>query len=203
MCESGLIQDYIDKCDSKTDKILFEIKTTRDFTRAHESERSLYEAFKLIKSLPETYCCIDETGKVKEFLSAKDILDSFIDIRLKHYNRRKDYLLANIKNNIEIFLSKYLFIKAIVDKTLKISNRKRTDIENDISKIDKIIKVNDSYDYLISMPISSLTKEKMDELKQKINSYKEEFKTIKATSVSDMWLTDLSPLRKNTGKNRS
>jgi len=196
MCESGLIQDYFDKCDSKTDTILFEIKTTRDFTRSHDTERKLYDALKLVKSLPETYCCIDESGRVREFSSAKEILDAFIDMRVKYYSARRDYLLASIKKNIEILLSKYLFIKAIIDKTLKISNRKKADIAADIAKIDRIVKVDDSYDYLLAMPIHQLTKEKLDELKCKINAAKDEFKKTKETAPADMWLADMSPLRK-------
>lgn len=82
MCEAGTIQDYDDKCDPKTDTILFEIKTTREFTKKHEDERSLYEVFKLVKSLPETLCCIDENNRVREFSSINEILDTFIDLRL-------------------------------------------------------------------------------------------------------------------------
>lgn len=200
MCETGLIQNYIDKCDSKTDAILFEIKTSREFTREHESERKLYEALKLVKNLPETYCCIDENGRVKEFTSIKEILDAFIEMRIKYYNKRRDYLLKSIKHDIEILLSKYLFIKAIIDKTLKISNRKKSDIILDISKIDKIIKVDDSYDYLFAMPIHQLTKEKMEELKQKINTAKDEFKKIKDLTAADMWLSDLITFKKIYGK---
>ena len=196
MCESGLIQDYSDKCDSKTDTILFEIKTTREFTRSHESERSLYDALKLVKSLPETYCCIDESGRVREFSSAKEILDAFIEMRVRYYGKRRDYLLASIRRNIEILLSKYLFVKAIIDKTLKVSNRKKAEIEADIAKLDKVVKVDDSYDYLLAMPIHQLTKEKMDELKAKIQAGKEEFKKTKDATPSDMWLDDIAPLRK-------
>ena len=195
-CESGLIQNYTDNCDSKTDTILFEIKTTREFTREHESERKLYDALKLIKSLPETYCCIDESGRVKEFTSAKEILDMFIEMRIKYYDKRKEYLLSSLKHNMEILLSKYLFVKAIIDKTLKVSNRKKAEIEIDIAKIDKIIKIDNSYDYLLAIPIHQLTKEKMDDLKNKIQEYKDEYKNIKKLTASDMWLNDIVPLKK-------
>lgn len=128
MCETGTIQDYDDKCDPKTDMILFEVKTTREFTRQHEDERSLYEAFKLVKSLPETLCCIDENNRVREFSSVKEILDAFIDLRLEFYQKRKDYLLKTIKAEIERLLSKYLFCDGIIKKTIKVANVKKDDI---------------------------------------------------------------------------
>jgi DNA topoisomerase-2 len=156
----------------------------------------LYDALKLIKSLPETYCCIDESGRVKEFTPAKEILDMFIEMRIKYYDKRKEYLLSSLKHNMEILLSKYLFVKAIIDKTLKVSNRKKAEIEIDIAKIDKIIKIDNSYDYLLAIPIHQLTKEKMDDLKNKIQEYKDEYKNIKKLTASDMWLNDIVPLKK-------
>ena len=76
------------------------------------------------------------------------------------------------------------------------SNKKKDEIVKQLEKIDKIIKVNDSYDYLLSMPIHSLTHEKLEQLKQQINDAKEEFKKTKAASPEDMWLMDLAELKK-------
>ena len=194
--ENGTIQDYADKCDPKTDKILFEIKTTRDFTRKHETERSVYEALKLVKSLPETLCCIDENNRVREFSSVKEILDSFIEIRLKFYKARKDHILKKFKDAITKNLSMYLFVKGVVDGTIKVAKKKKTEIEAQLEKIEKIVKIDGSYSYLLGMPIWSLTAEKLDELKAKIKELKEEFDAAKAKTPEAMWTDDLKELKK-------
>ena len=196
LVENGTIQDYDDKCDPKTDKILFEIKTTREFTRKHDSERSVYEALKLVKSLPETLCCIDENNRVKEFSSVKEILDAFIDIRLKYYKTRKEYILKTLKADIEKLLSKYLFVEGIVKKTIIVSNRKKTDVEMQLNKIDRIIRIDGSYDYLLALPIHQLTSEKLNELKKQIQDKKDLFKAMKETAVETMWTSDLHELKK-------
>ena len=196
LVENGTIQDYDDKCDPKTDKILFEIKTTREFTRKHNSERSVYEALKLVKSLPETLCCIDENNRVKEFSSVKEILDAFIDIRLKYYKTRKEYILKTLKADIEKLLSKYLFVEGIVKKTIIVSNRKKTDVEMQLNKIDRIIRIDGSYDYLLALPIHQLTSEKLNELKKQIQDKKDLFKAMKETAVETMWTSDLHELKK-------
>ena len=195
LCDSGTICDYDDRCDPKTDKILFEIKTTRDFTRKHEG-RKLFEVMHLIKSLPETLCCIDENNRVREFTSIQEILDAYIEIRLKYYNLRKDYLLKTIKKSLEELSSKYLFVKAIVDKTIVVANKKKDDIVKQIEKQPKILKQDGSYEYLLRMQIYNLTAEKLEELKCQIKSKKEEFDSIKKTSVEDMWTNDLHELKK-------
>lgn len=196
LCENGTIQDYDDKCDPKTDEILFDIKTSRDFTRRHEDERKLYETFKLIKSLPETLCCIDENNRVREFSSIQEILDSFIELRLKYYNLRKEYLLKTLKEHLGQLASKYLFIKGIVDKTIVVANKKKDDIIAQLEKIEKIIKVDGTYDYLLRMQISKLTREEMEELKKQIVDGKEEYAKIKTTTIQQMWIDDLNLLKK-------
>ena len=197
LCDNGTIQDYEDKCDAKlNDRILFEVKTTRDFTKKHDTERKLLECFKLVKTLPETLSQIDECSRVEEFSSIYEILDKFITIRLKYYHRRKEYLLQTIGDSLKQLVSKYVFVKGIIDKTIVVSNKKKDEIVKQLEKIDKIIKVNDSYDYLLSMPIHSLTHEKLEQLKQQINDAKEEFKKTKAASPEDMWLADLAELKK-------
>ena len=195
LCDSGTICDYDDRCDPKTDKILFEIKTTRDFTRKHEG-RKLFDVMHLVKSLPETLCCIDENNRVREFTSIQEILDAYIEIRLKYYNLRKDYLLKSLEDSLKKLSSKYLFIKAIVDKTLVVSNKKKDEIVKQLEKMPKICKINDSYDYLLAMPIHSLTKEKLEELKKQIEDAKAEYKQIKETSIQTMWTNDLHELKK-------
>ena len=194
--ENGTIQDYDDKCDPKTDKILFEIKTTREFTRKHETERSVYEAFKLVKSLPETLCCVDENNRVREFSSVKEILDAFIEVRLKYYGLRREHILKKLKAEVEKSLSMYLFVKGVVDKTIAVSNRKKADVEAQLDKVDRIIRLDGSYDYLLNMPIHSLTAEKLDDLKSKIKELKDRFDAVKATTAETMWLGDLKELKK-------
>lgn len=197
LCENGTIQDYDDKCDPKTDKILFNIKTTREFTRKIDNdERKLYETLHLVKSLPEVLCCIDENNRVKEFSNVQEILDMFIDIRLKFYQKRKDWLIDDLKKKLAKLASKYYFVKGVVDGTIIVSKRKKDNVIEQLEKIEKICKIDGSYDYLLAMQISSLTAEKMEELKKLIEDGKEEYKTVKNTTVQDMWLADLHELKK-------
>ena len=194
--EDKVIISYDDKCDPRTNEILFEVKTTREFTRKHEDIESLYKVFKLVKSLPENLNCIDENNRVKEFNSVQDILDNFISIRLKLYKKRKDYLLKTMIDKLMQLASKYYFIKGVVDEQIVVNKRKKDNIIAQLEKFDKIKKINDSYDYLLQMPIYQLTFERMEELKKLIENGKDEYKKTKETSIQDMWLIDLKELQK-------
>ena len=196
LCENGTIQDYDDKCDPKTDAILFNIKTTREFTKKHEDERHLYETLHLVKSLPETLCCIDENNRVCEFGSIQEILDAFIELRLKYYDKRKKWILEDLKDKLTTLASKYRFVKGIVDGTIVVNKKRKDEIVAQLEKIEKIKKVNDSYDYLLSMAIHSLTAEKLEELKKMIENGKDEFNKVKETTIQDMWMADLAEFKK-------
>lgn len=194
--EDKVIQSYEDKCDPRTNTMLFEIKTTRDFTRNHEDVETLNKVFKLVRSLPENLNCIDEDNRVIEFNSVQEILDRFIDLRLKFYQKRKDWLLNSLKDKLTQLASKYYFVRAVVNGDIVVNKRKKDNIEAQIEKFEKIKKIDGSYNYLLSMPLYTLTLEKIDELKKQIEAGKEEYKTAMATSIQDMWLADLKELQK-------
>ena len=92
--------------------------------------------------------------------------------------------------------SKYLFIKGVVDKNIIVSNKKKDDIIKQLEKIEKIQKVDGSYDYLLRIPIYQLTKEKIDELKEEIKNKKAEYDKVKNETIENMWLEDLKELKK-------
>lgn len=196
LVEKDIIVDYIDHADSKTDKFEFTIKVKREFFKRNPDLSDWTKIFCLEKSLPEQLNLIDETNKIHEFNSIKEILDKFIDIRLDFYTKRKQYLLDKWLNELKVNLSKYLWCKGIIDETIKIRNVKKDVIVAQLEKINDIIKQNDSYNYLLNMSLSSITKEKMEELKNEIKELKEKIKDLKSTDEKTMWLNDLQVIKK-------
>jgi DNA topoisomerase-2 len=72
----------------------------------------------------------------------------------------------------------------------------KADVIKQIDTIEQIKKVDDSYDVYISMPLYSLTLEKIEELKKEVAKIKAELETVKNTSINDMWLNDISAIEK-------
>jgi len=188
--EQGFIQSYIDK--SEDDNFYFEVKFKITDLKKYDVD-TLIEKLKLIKTITENYTCIDENNRVKVFNTPNEIFEHYIEIRLEYYKKRKEYLIQKIANEIRLDISKYVFIKMIVDDKLIVSKRKKSEIEKDLEKIDKIIK-KDNYDYLLNMPIHSLTKEKLEDLYNKIKQKKEELDKIKSITEKEMWLEELNKI---------
>ena len=196
LVEKGNIEDYDDLSDPKTDKFEFTIKVKRVFFDSHKDMDSWIKAFNLAKPLNEQLNCIDENNRIREFKDIKEILDAFIKIRLAFYQKRKDYLLKKYLEEIQLDMSKYVWCKGVIDETIHIKNKKKEDIVKQLEKTDKIIQNYGSYNYLLNMPMSSITKEKMVELTEKIKNLKELIKVTQKESIEDMWLADLDEIEK-------
>lgn len=72
-----------------------------------------------------------------------------------------------------------------------------TSTESEDSEGDGIVESSDGsgeYDYLLNMPLSSLTKEKISALQQDAAKKEEELEVTKATTAADLWRQDLDKL---------
>lgn len=196
LVEKGNIEDYDDLSDPKADKFEFTIKVKRVFFDSHKDMDSWVKTFNLAKPLNEQLNCIDENNRIREFKDIKEILDAFIKIRLDFYRKRKNYLLNKYMEDIQLDVSRYVWCKGVIDETIHIKNKKKDDIVKQLEKTPKVVQNYGSYNYLLNMPMSSITKEKMAELTEKIKNLKELIKTIQKESIEQMWLADLDEIEK-------
>ena len=166
------------------------------------NSKNLLTELKLVDSVTENYTSMNEENKVIEYNSIFEIINAFYDIRLDYYKKRKAYLIKTLTNKILEMYSKYLFIKGVIDKTIIISNKSDEDIIKQLKKIDKIIKIKDSYDFLLNMPMKSITKTQYEKLKETIKKMKDELIALKAESPEEMWQKDLNELKASLKKEK-
>jgi len=187
--ESKIIQSYRDLSDG--DNLMqFEVKVPKDFD--HEN---VLKVLKLEKPVTENYTCIDENNKIRIFDNAEEILKTFIKTKLDFLQKRKDHLLFSLTFQISVLKSKVEFVTRVINKKLKINNIPKEDIIKELSKIKDIIQVQDSYDYLLKMPIYSLTKEKVQELLDQLKEKETELNELAKKSPGNLWSDDISKLR--------
>jgi DNA topoisomerase-2 len=137
----------------------------------------------------------DENGKIYSYKDQYEIIDKFIDIRLNYYKTRKKYILDKFIEQKRFIINKMNFINHVLKKEIVFDNKTKDDIINQIEKY-KIETYNESYDYLLNIPLISFSKEKIEELKQQIEKIKSEIELINSTSEIDMWYEELEKLKK-------
>merc|ERR1719401_1919703 len=123
----------------------------------------------------------------------------FAKVRLKYYDIRKKYLVNKLIIEKELLANRARFIGMIIAKKLHINNRKKAEVVKDLTKF-KFRKFGDTtpprtgYEYLLSMQIATLTKEKKEELERMLKEKSAELDLLKKTPINKMWEADLDRL---------
>ncbi|DBB17682.1 TPA: hypothetical protein ACH3X3_002722 [Trebouxia sp. C0006] len=150
-------------------------------------------------------------GLIKRYETPQDILLEFFHVRMQFYHKRRAFLIQAAGVEQMRCNNKTRFILAVVASKLKVSNRKRADIEEQLVSdgFDKMPNrgataltgpptqdsIEDtsgcSYDYLLSMPIQNLTIEKVEKLKAEAASQEAEVARLHGTTVQQLYLQDL------------
>lgn len=187
--EDKIITSYQDKSDGEN-LFKFIIKFNRTKLKSL-SDAGLMSLLKLQKKITENYTAMTAGNSVHIFQNVDEIFQYYIDIKKDFLVERKKHLLEKIRSDIQFDASKYIFIKMIVDEKLTINKRKKDDIVKDLDKVPKILEKEGSYDYLLSMPIGSLTKERMERLMSDIKDKKARLDHLKTLTIEQMWIEDL------------
>lgn len=156
-----------------------------------------------------------------KYKNATDILLDFYDLRLEFYEKRKEYLVKRLQNELLLLNSKIRFIEEYIGGSLDINkkskeyilslleqrgypklkwnndnknNRNNDNKEGNSDSDDN--ESNVSFDYLIRMPIFSLSLEKIKELQNQRDNKKSELDTLQSKTEKDLWKEDLIKVSK-------
>ena len=192
--EKGIITSYDD---NSSETIEYILKFRRSVLNSLvSSEGKLERTLRLNTQETENLTTLDENGKLKIFDKAEDIVKHFVDVRLGWYQTRKDYLIDKTEKQLSLVTNKARFIKDIIDGKLKINNVPKEKIVTYL-KTNAYDTVHGSYDYLLSMAIHSLTKERYEKLLLEKEGCIIALKTLKATDPKEMYLGDLKKLKQS------
>ena len=192
LVEKKVIKDYDNNSSSGVDYLL---KFKKDDLQELIAKDKLEAILKIVDSDTENLTTLDENEKLKIFDCVEDIVKYFVDFRLVFYQKRKDFLIDKLSKELRVLAFKAKFIKSIIDKKLVVNNVKKEVIIKWLDE-NKFEKIDDSYNYLLNMPIYSLTNERYMELMKNAKDKKEELDLIKEKEPKEMYLTDLNELKK-------
>jgi DNA topoisomerase II len=206
-------------------------ETTVSFTVVADKEKidewekdpkgGLYNKFKLTTSISTTNMTLfDEEARIVRYDTPEDIINTFYNIRLDYYIKRKANLVNNLESEKKMLSNKARFVEEVCAGRLVVNNRKRKDILEDLQKrgYDLSIKEekkaepsteddpNESgseeeetstgllakgYEYLLGMKIWSLTFEKAEQLRNQLDQKVQELEQLLSTDPTTIWFRDL------------
>ena len=112
---------------------------------------------------------------------------------MEYYDIRKQYMIAQLQNDIEFAKNKYTYIMEVLEGTIDLRKKKSDEIQEILKSY---MKVEDSYNYLIKMTMDSVSEENVSSLKKEYDSKKKELTELQKTTIEMMWIKELTTLEK-------
>ena len=197
------IKSYVEDIRGDTFKITVKMLEDSHWTKtkfgdpktATQRQNDLLNFFKLVQTATENITVINSENKIKKYNNISELLSEYIIFMLNIYNQRKSYILTELERDILKYKNIIRFINAIKNDTLIVNHKPIASINQELENTG-FNKYNESYSYLLSLQIQSLTKEKVEELEFQIKKMEEEFITLEKKIDRQLWLDDIIEFEK-------
>ncbi|KAL3462611.1 DNA topoisomerase [Aspergillus heterothallicus] len=121
----SFIKDYKDY-NNHTD-VNFVIQLDEKNIKAPMTQEVLEEKLKLSKTIATTnLVAFDSEGRIAKYDTVEDILKEFFAVRLRFYERRKQYQLGQLQKELEKLSNQARFVQMIIDGKLVVSKKKKS-----------------------------------------------------------------------------
>jgi DNA topoisomerase-2 len=144
----------------------------------------------------------DSFGVIHKYDSLHAILEEFAGVRMSLYDKRRNHLLEDMKNKLPYHENVVRFIEMQCEKTPVPDLRRKTTEEcNALLEEQKFAKIP-SYDYLLDLPIKSITKTVADKHRSELEKLRESIRSLEGMTAKDLWLSDLEAFSKIYSKSK-
>jgi DNA topoisomerase-2 len=172
----------------------------------------LSELDKLFQLTTSISCCntmnlYDENNRLKNFKSPEEILEYYYHKRLEYYGLRRLNLIKILEQELLLLSTRARFILDVINDIVKVRNIPEVEIIKQLKThkysmmVDNVLieyeklnpeqQENGSYDFLIAMPIRSMTKEKVEDLLKEKEKRSTELEILRKKTEKDIWEEDL------------
>ena len=183
---TGVIKDF---SDTSTDTdVLIKVKIGSGGVPA--IEKLLVDKIKLTNMHAFNSKCV-----IQKYDSPNEILKEFCDTRLDLYSKRKDFLLKTLRDKLPYHENVVRFIKQQCQPTPVPDLRRKSPEDCDsLLKDQDYDKIENTYDYLLDLPIKSLTLKHALKHEKDLETLKKNIADLEAQTPRKMWLKELRNL---------
>jgi DNA topoisomerase-2 len=186
LLSDGTIKDYTD---TSTDTDIM-IKVKLGSGGIQTVEKLLTDKIKLTNMHAFNSDCV-----IKKYDSPNEILKEFVSTRLDLYSKRREFMLGALKDRLPYHSNIVRFIQQQCEETPRPDIRRKSPEECDkLLEKEKFDKIKDSYDYLMNLPISSLTLKQAKKHQDDLDELKRRIKELESKTPKQLWMDDLKKL---------
>lgn len=192
-----IINDYINH--SGNSSIDFTITFIKGALQTLQKNGKLEQTLKLKTNVNTSNMHLYNTsGTIQKYPDTSTILTEYYEHRLNVYKIRKREIVKVITHDMDVLKYRVKFVKYVaIIKRIDVRKTTKEELVNKLKEHgfpELSIGYNGipSYDYLIGMPIYSLTVEKIDDLNGKLEDKKQELNNYKNIVCEEMWRSELN-----------
>ena len=159
------------------------------------------KALKLTSKLNTTNMWLfNSQNKLQFYNSIDEIYQEWFTYRFELYVKRKEYILTQLKKELNIIKYKVKFILEIIENTLDIRNKTKQEIHSvleskEYPKLEYKDKHVNSYDYLLKMDLFKLSKDEIEKLQKQFNEKEAEVNNLEKKTINEIWIEELKLLK--------
>jgi DNA topoisomerase-2 len=137
----------------------------------------------------------DSEDKLKRYGTVEEIIDDYYIVRLEMYAKRKEYMIKILQSDLILLRNKVRYITLTIEGGIDLRNKKSLIVTTLMEEMG-FDKIDDNYNYLIKLPMDSVTEENVEKLNRHYSDKSQELELLIDTEVSSMWLRELTDLMK-------
>jgi len=131
--------------------------------------------------------------KLVKYNTISDIIEDYYLIRLEHYQLRKNNLIDKLEKELKILRNKSRYIQEILNDVIDLRRKSETRV-NEMLEAHGYEIIEDNYNYLTHMKMSSVCDENVINLNNKYSEKELELSILRNTTIENMWLNELQIL---------
>ena len=180
----GTIKDY---SDTSTDTEVF-VTVKGGLT---EVQKLLVDKIKMTNMHAFNSKCV-----IQKYDSPNAILYEYVGVRLELYQKRLEFMLKTLRDKLPYHENVVRFIRQQCEEKPRPELRRKTAEECDkLLTSEKFDKIKDGFDYLLNLPIASLTLKHAQKHEKDLMDLKAQIVDLEGKTAKSMWLSDLAYLK--------
>jgi DNA topoisomerase-2 len=137
--------------------------------------------------------------KLHKYASVEEIIDDFYTIRLATYQKRKEYLIQELRRRLVKLSNRAKYILETLDGKIDLRRKTATQVR-ELMEAQGFERIEGDFKYLIKMPMDSVTNENVEHILKEKADTETELTTLLATTLETIWLKELVELETSYDK---
>lgn len=141
-------------------------------------------------------------GKLHKYVDAAEIVEEFKNIRIATYEKRRLAVIETLRAELHRLSNHAAYIIKVLDGTIDLRRKTAAQVDELLAS-QGLDKIDGQYNYLIKLPMDSVSAENVDAILKKKGVKEQELERMQRITPREMWNTELDELEREYVKYRA